>query len=35
MIQEILKMPSQYAADHPTFRVNKRYFHLIVIQEDC
>ena len=23
------------AVDHPTFPVNQRYFHLIVIQEDC
>ena len=25
----------QYAVDHPTFPVIQRYFHLIVIQEDC
>ena len=35
MTQEISRMPSQYAVDHPTFPVNRRYFHLIVIQEDC
>ena len=28
-------MLSQYAVDHPTFRVIQRYFHLIVILEDC
>ena len=33
--REILRMPSQYAVDHPTFPVNRRYFHHIVIQEDC
>ena len=33
MTREILRMPSQYAVDHPTFPVNQRYFHLIVIQE--
>ena len=26
--QEILRMPSQYAVDHPTFPVDQRYFHL-------
>ena len=31
----VLRMPSQYAVDHPTFPGNGRYFHLIVIQEDC
>ena len=35
MTREILRMPSQYAVNHPTFPVNQRYFHLIVIQEDC
>ena len=28
-------MLSQYAVDHPTFPVNQRYFHLIVILGDC
>ena len=28
-------MPSQYAVDHPTLPVNQRYFHLIVIHQDC
>ena len=35
MTWEILRIPSQYAVKHPTFPVNQRYFHLIVIQEDC
>ena len=34
-LKRFLRMPSQYAVDHPTFPVNQRYFHLIVIQEDC
>ena len=29
------RLPSQYAVDHPTFPVSQRYFHLVVIQEDC
>ena len=32
---DFLSMPSQYAVDHPTFPVNQRYFHHILIQEDC
>ena len=32
MTREILRMPSQYTVDHPTFPVNQRFFHLIVIQ---
>ena len=35
MTREILGMSSQYAVDFPTFPVNRRYFHLVVIQEDC
>ena len=35
MTQEILRMPSLHAVDHPTFPVNQRFFHLVVIQEDC
>ena len=31
MIREILKMLNQYAVDYPTFPVNQRYSHLIVI----
>ena len=33
--RDCLRMPSQYAVDHPTFPVNLRYFHHVVIQEDC
>ena len=33
MTQEFLKMVSEYAVDYPTFPVNWRYFHLIVILE--
>ena len=29
MTREILRMPSQYAVDHPTFPVNRRYFQLL------
>ena len=35
MAQKIKRMPGQYAVDQPTFPVNQRYFHLIVIQRDC
>ena len=28
MTREILRMPSQYAVDHPTFPVNQRHSHL-------
>ena len=28
-------MPSRYVVDHPTFPVNRRYFQLVVIHEDC
>ena len=28
-------MQSQHAVDHPTFPVNQRYFHFVVIQDDC
>ena len=31
MIRESLKMLSQYAVDNPTFPVNQRYSHLVVI----
>ena len=31
MTREILRMPNQCAVDYPTFPVNQRYFHLIVI----
>ena len=31
----MIRMPSQCAVDQPTFLVNQRYFHLIVIQGDC
>ena len=31
MAREILRMLSQYAVDYPTFPVNQRFFHLIVI----
>ena len=30
-----LKMLNQYAVDDPTFPVNRRNFHLIVILEGC
>ena len=33
--RDFSRMPSQYAVDHPTFPVNQRYFHLIVIQWDA
>ena len=33
--REIVKMQNQYAVDYPTFPVNQRYFHLIVILEGC
>ena len=26
--REVLRMPSQYAVDHPTFPVNQRSFHV-------
>ena len=29
MTRETLRMPSQYAVDHPTFPVNQRYFQLL------
>ena len=32
MIREIFKMLNQDAVDYPTFPVNRRYFHLFVIQ---
>ena len=35
MIREILEMLSRYAVDYPTYPVNQRYFHLIVILEGC
>ena len=35
MTREILKMLNHYAVDHPTFPVNQRYLHLIVILEGC
>ena len=35
MIREILKMLNQYAVDYPTFPVNQRCFHLIVILAGC
>ena len=28
-------MVNQYAVDYPTFPVNLRYSHLVVIQGDC
>ena len=28
-------MLNQYAVDYPTFPVNRRFFHLIVILGDC
>ena len=31
MIRGFFKMLNQYAVDHPTFPVNRRHFHLIVI----
>ena len=33
--REILKVLGQYAVDNPTFPVNRRFFHLIVILEGC
>ena len=35
MTQETVRMPSQYELGYPTFPVNQRYFHFIVIQGDC
>ena len=35
MIREIFKMLNQYAVDYPTFPVNPRYSHFIVILEGC
>ena len=35
MIREILRMLNQYAADYPTFSINRSYFHLIVILAGC
>ena len=35
MTREILRMLSQYEVDYPTFPVNRRYSHLIVILVDC
>ena len=29
-----MRMPSQYAVNHPMFPVNQRSFHVIVIQVD-
>ena len=28
MTREIVRMPSEYAVDYPTFPVNQRHFHL-------
>ena len=35
MTREIVKMLNQYAVVFPTFPVNRRYFHLIVILVNC
>ena len=35
MIREIVKMLTKSPVDHPTFPVNQRYFHLVVIQDGC
>ena len=32
--RKVIRMPSQYVVDHPTFPVNQRSFHVIVIQVD-
>ena len=35
MTRDILRMLNQFAVDYPTFPVNQRYSHLIVIFGDC